>query len=127
MPRRDLTRRSRIREVVAHPLGRDVIESLALQVGRSPRWIANPLVGALRLSALPRLTGGRIDDAFIDALVTLMRTVPDVAPPSDMPLREAWFKEAVVYQIYPRSFQDSNGDGLGDLRGILSRLDYLQG
>ena len=35
-------------------------------------------------------------------------------------------KEAVVYQIYPKSFQDSNGDGIGDLPGILSRLDYLQ-
>lgn len=37
-----------------------------------------------------------------------------------------WWKERVFYQIYPRSFQDSNGDGIGDLRGILSRLDYLQ-
>ncbi len=37
-----------------------------------------------------------------------------------------WWKEAVVYQIYPRSFQDSNGDGVGDLRGIISRLDYLK-
>ncbi|WP_266367831.1 glycoside hydrolase family 13 protein [Tellurirhabdus rosea] len=37
-----------------------------------------------------------------------------------------WWKEAVVYQIYPRSFQDSNGDGIGDLRGIIRRLDYLQ-
>ena len=37
-----------------------------------------------------------------------------------------WWKEAVVYQVYPRSFQDSNGDGLGDLRGILSRLDYIK-
>jgi oligo-1,6-glucosidase len=36
------------------------------------------------------------------------------------------WKESVVYQIYPRSFQDSNGDGIGDLRGITSRLDYLQ-
>ncbi len=38
-----------------------------------------------------------------------------------------WWKEAVVYQIYPRSFQDSNADGIGDLRGIVSRLDYIQG
>lgn len=38
----------------------------------------------------------------------------------------AWWKEAVVYQIYPRSFMDSNGDGIGDLNGITARLEYLQ-
>jgi len=36
-----------------------------------------------------------------------------------------WWQEAVMYQIYPRSFQDSNGDGVGDLQGIIDRLDYL--
>src|SRR5687767_9400984 len=36
-----------------------------------------------------------------------------------------WWKTGVIYQIYPRSFQDSNGDGIGDLQGIASRLDYL--
>ena len=36
-----------------------------------------------------------------------------------------WWSNAVVYQIYPRSFQDTNGDGFGDLKGITSRLDYL--
>jgi oligo-1,6-glucosidase len=38
---------------------------------------------------------------------------------------EAWWKRAVVYQIYPRSFADSNADGIGDLRGIIGKLDYL--
>jgi alpha-glucosidase len=37
-----------------------------------------------------------------------------------------WWKHAVIYEIYPRSFQDSNGDGIGDLNGITERLDYLQ-
>ena len=41
-------------------------------------------------------------------------------------MNKAWWKEAVVYQIYPRSFMDSNGDGIGDLRGVISRLDYLK-
>ncbi|MBX2898850.1 MAG: alpha-glucosidase [Cyclobacteriaceae bacterium] len=38
----------------------------------------------------------------------------------------AWWKEAVVYQIYPRSFKDSNADGIGDLRGVIEKLDYIQ-
>ncbi len=40
--------------------------------------------------------------------------------------KKTWWKEAVVYQIYPRSFADSNGDGIGDLNGITAHMDYLQ-
>ena len=40
--------------------------------------------------------------------------------------RTRWYKDAIIYQIYPRSFCDGNGDGIGDLRGIISKLDYLK-
>ena len=39
---------------------------------------------------------------------------------------DPWWKHAVIYEIYPRSFQDSNGDGIGDINGITTHLDYLQ-
>lgn len=41
-------------------------------------------------------------------------------------MQKTWWKESVIYQIYPRSFNDSNGDGIGDLKGIIAKLDYLK-
>src|SRR3984885_12123366 len=42
-------------------------------------------------------------------------------------MTELWWKKAVVYQIYPRSFADADGDGMGDLRGVIDHLDHLAG
>ena len=42
------------------------------------------------------------------------------------PTNKKWWHDKVAYQIYPKSFLDTNGDGIGDLRGIISKLDYLK-
>ena len=64
---------------------------------------------------------------------SLVQTTPassrvDTAPAASgaQSAGDPWWKHAVIYEIYPRSFQDSDGDGIGDINGIISRLDYLQ-
>ena len=56
---------------------------------------------------------------------TTVASTPASQVSSEIPERK-WWKEAVVYQIYPRSFKDTNGDGAGDLRGIIEKLDYIK-
>jgi alpha-glucosidase len=65
---------------------------------------------------------------FIFALLLAcsISAYPQAKPQSVDPSIDPWWKHAVIYEIYPRSFQDSNGDGMGDLNGITSRLDYLK-
>ncbi|HPW62058.1 MAG TPA: alpha-glucosidase, partial [Cyclobacteriaceae bacterium] len=58
--------------------------------------------------------------------LTLFVFIIGCQPSKEVANDRAWWKEAIVYQIYPRSFKDSNGDGVGDLKGIISKLDYIQ-
>ena len=66
------------------------------------------------------------DSAATTAPATTAPTPPAAANANTLVKKPNWWKETVVYQLYPRSFQDSNGDGVGDLPGISARLGYLQ-
>ena len=50
----------------------------------------------------------------------------EIQAKEDMGMQKKWWHDKVAYQIYPKSFCDTNGDGIGDLRGIISKLDYLK-
>ncbi|HEY5508018.1 MAG TPA: alpha-amylase family glycosyl hydrolase, partial [Paludibacter sp.] len=68
----------------------------------------------------------KLKTLFLTSLACLLATASSVGQTTPKPTDKTWWKEAVVYQIYPRSFQDSNGDGVGDLKGIISKLDYIK-
>ena len=46
--------------------------------------------------------------------------------PNQENIQRKWWKEKIVYQLYPRSYKDTNGDGIGDLKGVIEKLDYIK-
>ena len=121
-----LTTNNRIKDIYAHPVGHDIIRKTLLQMGHKDTIVKNPVIGNIKLKALPRFTLGRVDEGFLSTLLELLNNEHDTPRIDNCPPSSAWWKEAVFYQIYPRSFKDSNGDGIGDLCGILEKLDYLK-
>lgn len=122
---KEVTMESRIKDVWNTPVGHDILAKILLQLGVKETWITNPAVSSLKLKTLVKPASKILDDAFWPAFLHLINQEKDHVESSDE-ITHKWWKEAVFYQIYPRSFCDSDGDGMGDLSGILSKLDYLK-
>lgn len=121
-----LTLESRVRDLYQTPVGHDALAKVLLQLGISEKMLNNGMISGLKLKTLAALTKRKLGKDFFDAVLRLVNTEKDVPVVSKGAITHKWWKEAVFYQIYPRSFYDTNGDGIGDLRGIIEKLDYLK-
>lgn len=115
-----------ISEILKTPAGHDIIMKALYSVGLSGEFLKKGPLSKLTLGKIVKLSKGKISEDFIDSLLGILNSEQDIPLDDDAPIERKWWKEAVFYQIYPRSFKDSDGDGIGDLRGIIEKLDYLK-
>lgn len=122
-----ITPETTLREAMANPMAKDVIEKLMMAL-RLPTDTAekSSLIGSAKFKTLTTLSLGLLDAKTVQTVCDMLNLEKGELITDEGTLEKKWWKEAVIYQIYPRSFYDSNGDGIGDLNGITEKLDYLK-
>ena len=117
-----ITSMSTLKDVLDNPVGYDIAQMVVYRNNLSNDILINPIY---REKTIVELLGDKLSVSEIEQIASLMNlTTEKVIAKNEVDPK--WWKESVIYQIYPRSFMDSNGDGIGDLQGIISKLDYLK-
>ena len=121
-----ITPNTTLKDAMVNPMAKDVIEKLFLVLRLPTDLINSGIMGKLKFKTLTTATAGLLDKKTVQMVCDMLNLEKDEVITDQGEMTEKWWKEAVIYQIYPRSFYDSNGDGIGDLNGIRQKLDYLQ-
>ncbi len=121
-----ITVNSKFRDCMSNPMAKDMLEKLFLALKLPTELVLGGKAGNIKLKHLTPLTAGLFDKKTVQQICDMFNLEKDAVITDEGELEEKWWKEAVIYQVYPRSFYDSNGDGIGDLRGVYEKLDYLE-
>lgn len=117
---RKLDMNSRIKDIYINPIGHDVIKILLFQFNKSEKIILNPIVKNIRIRTAYFLLKKIVGKDFFSSLLELFNLHINQEIINEEDNKETWWKEAVFYQIYPKSFNR------GSLSGIIEKLDYIK-
>lgn len=121
-----ITPNTTLKEAMVNPMAKDVLEKLMLALRLPTSMLDSKIMSKLKFKTLTTATAGLLDKDTVNLMCDMLNLEKDEVITDIGEMQEKWWKEAIIYQIYPRSFKDSNGDGIGDLRGIIEKLDYLK-
>lgn len=121
-----ITPETTLKEAMENPMAKDMLEKLMLAARLPVETLNKGFAEKLKMKHLSTFTLGLLDKKTVQTVCDMFNLEKDGIITDEGILEPKWWKEAVIYQIYPRSFFDSNGDGIGDLQGIIQKLDYLQ-